>query len=44
MLKIPTKYLLLVNGLLRTAIGTRIAIIGVNSYLGLRALGGGIFF
>ena len=32
MLKIPTKHLLLVNGLLWTAIGTRIAIIGLNYY------------
>ena len=32
MLKIPTRYLLLVNGLLWTAIGTRIALIGVNYY------------
>ena len=38
MLKIPTKYLLLVNGLLWTAIGTRIVIIGVNSYLGLESI------
>ncbi len=32
MLRIPTKHLLLVNGLLWTAIGTRIALIGVDSY------------
>ena len=32
MLKIPTKYLLLVNGLLWTAIGTRIALIGIDYY------------
>lgn len=32
MLRIPTKYLLLVNGLLWTAIGTRIALIGVDYY------------
>ena len=32
MLKIPTKNLLLVNGLLWTAIGTRIALIGVDYY------------
>lgn len=32
MLKIHTKYLLLVNGLLWTAIGTRIALIGINYY------------
>ena len=32
MLKIPTKYLLLVNGLLWTAIGTRIARIGIDYY------------
>ena len=32
MLKIPTKYLLLVNGLLWTAIGIRIALIGIASY------------
>ena len=35
MLKIPTKHLLLVNGLLWTAIGIRIAIIGVNYYQNL---------
>ena len=35
MLKIPTRHLLLVNGLLWTAIGTRIALIGVNAYRGL---------
>lgn len=32
MLKVPTKYLLLVNGLLWTAIGTRIALIGIDYY------------
>ena len=32
MLKIPTKYLLLVNGLLWTAIGTRILLIGIDYY------------
>ena len=32
MFKIPTKYLLLVNGLLWTAIGTRIALIGIDYY------------
>ena len=32
MLRIPTKYLLLVNGLLWTAIGTKIALIGVDYY------------
>jgi len=32
MLKIPTRYLLLVNGLLWTAIGIRIALIGVEYY------------
>ena len=32
MLRIPTKHLLLVNGLLWTAIGTRIALIGVDAY------------
>jgi Kef-type K+ transport system membrane component KefB len=32
MLKIPTKYLLLVNGLLWTAIGIKIALIGVDYY------------
>lgn len=36
--KIPTKSLLLVNGLLWTAIGTRIAIIGVTYYLGLESV------
>lgn len=38
MLKIPTRHLLLVNGLLWTAIGTRIAIIGVNAYRGLETI------
>lgn len=32
MLKIPTKYLLLVNGLLWTVIGIKIALIGVDYY------------
>ena len=32
MFKIPTKYLLLVNGLLWTAIGIKIALIGVDYY------------
>ena len=32
MLKLPTKYLLLVNGLLWTAIGIKIALIGVDYY------------
>ena len=38
MFKIPTKYLLLVNGLLWTAIGIRIAIIGVTYYQGLESV------
>ena len=38
MLKIPTKYLLLVNGLLWTAIGTRILLIGIDYYGGLASL------
>ena len=38
MLKIPTKYLLLVNGLLWTAIGTRIALIGINYYQRLESI------
>ena len=37
-LKIPTKHLLLVNGLLWTAIGIRIAIIGVTYYQGLESV------
>ena len=32
MLKIPTKSLLIVNGLLWTAIGTKIALIGIDHY------------
>lgn len=32
MLKIPTKYLLLVNGLLWTAIGVKIGLTGVGYY------------
>ena len=35
MLKIPTRYLLLVNGLLWLAVGTRILLIGIDSYRGL---------
>jgi len=38
MLKIPTEYLLLVNGLLWTAIGIMIALIGVAYYRGLEAI------
>lgn len=38
MLRIPTKYLLLVNGLLWTAIGTRIALIGINYYQRLESI------
>ena len=38
MLKIPTKYLLLVNGLLWTAIGTRIALIGIDYYQRLECI------
>lgn len=38
MLKIPTKYLLLVNGLLWTAIGTRIALIGIDYYQRLESI------
>lgn len=38
MLRIPTKHLLLVNGLLWTAIGTRIALIGVDAYRRLASI------
>ena len=38
MLKIPTRHLLLVNGLLWTAIGCRIALIGVDAYRRLPAI------
>ena len=38
MLKIPTKYLLLVNGLLWTAIGIKIAMTGVDYYGRLEAI------
>lgn len=38
MMKIPTKYLLLVNGLLWTAIGTRIALIGIDHYQHLESI------
>ena len=38
MLRIPTKHLLLVNGLLWTAIGTKIAITGVQHYLRLETI------
>lgn len=38
MLKIPTKHLLLVNGLLWTAIGTKIALTGIGAYLSLPAV------
>ncbi|MBQ7163004.1 MAG: hypothetical protein IJR64_05375 [Bacteroidales bacterium] len=37
-MKIPTKYLLLVNGLLWTAIGTRIALIGIDHYQHLESI------
>ena len=37
MLRIPTRHLLAVNGLLWTAIGTRIALIGIDSYRRLAA-------
>ena len=37
MLRIPTRHLLSVNGLLWTAIGTRIALIGIDSYRHLEA-------
>ena len=35
MLKIPTRHLLLVNGLLWTAIGTKIALTGIGAYKSL---------
>ena len=38
MLKIPTRHLLAVNGLLWTAIGTRIALIGIRAYGGLETV------
>ena len=38
MLKIPTRHLLAVNGLLWTAIGTRIALIGINAYRHLETI------
>ena len=38
MLKIPTKYLLLVNGLMWTVIGTRIALIGIDYYHRLKSI------
>ena len=38
MLRIPTKHLLLVNGLLWTAIGTRIALIGADAYRRLESI------
>ena len=37
MFKIPTKHLLLVNGLLWTGIGIRIALIGINYYCRLES-------
>ena len=44
MLKIPTKYLLLVNGLLWTAIGTRILLIGIDYYGRLESVPWWYFF
>ena len=38
MLKIPTRHLLAVNGLLWTAIGTRITLIGIRAYGGLESV------
>jgi hypothetical protein len=38
MLKIPTRHLLLVNGLLWTAIGIKIALTGVNAYRHLEVI------
>ena len=38
MLKIPTRHLLLVNGILWTAIGTKIALIGIKAYQSLEAI------
>ena len=38
MLRIPTNHLLLVNGLLWTAIGTKIAVTGVQHYLRLETI------
>lgn len=38
MLKIPTKYLLMVNGLLWTAIGVKIALIGIAYYQRLECI------
>ena len=35
MLKVPTKHLLLVNGLMWTAIGVKIALTGIGAYLNL---------
>ncbi len=37
MLKIPTRHLILVNGLLWSAIGIKIALTGIDAYLGLSA-------
>lgn len=38
MLKIPTRHLLLVNGILWTAIGTKIALIGIKAYQSLEVI------
>ena len=38
MLKIPTRHLLLVNGLLWLAVGTRILLVGIGSYLHLETV------
>lgn len=40
MLKIPTGHLLLVNGLLWSAIGTKIALTGIGAYQGLETIHG----
>ncbi|MBO4657712.1 MAG: hypothetical protein J5639_08075 [Bacteroidales bacterium] len=38
MLRIPTRHLLLVNGILWTAIGTKIALIGIKAYQSLEVI------
>lgn len=38
MLRIPTRHLLLVNGILWTAIGTKIALIGIKAYQSLETI------
>ena len=43
MLRIPTRYLILVNGLLWSAIGIKILLTGISAYLNLHAIHWGYY-